>query len=654
MLAGRCYRGTRISLEVAPLLQEPHPSSLLRISSNNSSQITCQRLLESRLISALDGCDCLPRLKHVHGHLIRAGLDQSSFLLAKLLRTLTNLDLPMDGYARQVFDQVRQPNSFLYTALIRGYALQGPTQLAFGLYTRMRLNETPPLTFTFSALFKASAGSLDARVGAQVHAQIVRLGGFDLDLYVNNTLIDMYIKCERFQDARKAFDAMPHRDVLSWTSLIVGYVRRGKMEEATELFDQMDEKDMVAWTTMITGNAQNRRPGDALQVFQQMWSMGIETDDVTLVGAISACAQLGSLRYGRWLRYIARQRGFDQNVVVGSALVDMFAKCGSLDEAREAFDMVKEKNVFTYSAMVVGLAMHGCALPAMQLFEEMVNSGTVPNGVTFIGVLTACSHAGYVDRGRQYFSTMREKYEIAPTADHYACMVDLLGRAGHVEEAFDLIQHMPADISLHGGVWGALLGACRLHGRPHIAEVAAKHLFALEPDGIGNYVLLANIYASAGMWGEVVRVRKMMREKGLKKNPGCSWVEAKDGRLHEFYASGKTHPRDSEIMTVLEGLLERLKQSGYVPILRCVLYDIGDREKQQLLKMHSEKLALAFSLIDTTHGSVIRIAKNLRTCEDCHLFFSLASKVSGREIVLRDNMRFHHFEDGLCSCGNFW
>ncbi|XP_068648902.1 pentatricopeptide repeat-containing protein At5g44230 [Aristolochia californica] len=653
MLAGRCCRETRISFAVAPLLHEHFPSPLLGISSNDSFR-GCRRVLESRLISALDGCDCLVHLKHVHGHLLRAGLDQSSFVLAKLLRTLTNLNIPVEGYARQLFDQVRHPNPFLYTAIIRGYALQGPIQQAFVLFTRMRITETPPLTFTFSALFKASAVALDAGVGAQVHSQIVRLGGFDLDLYVNNTLIDMYIKCECFDDARKVFDTMPHRDVLSWTSLIVGYVRRGDMEKSSELFDQMGEKDMVAWTTMITGNAQNSRPREALRIFEQMWSMGIETDEVTLVGVISACAQLGSLKYGQWLRFIARQRGLDQNVIAGSALVDMFAKCGSLDEAREAFNAVKEKNVFTYSAMIVGLAMHGRALPAMQLFEEMVITETEPNGVTFIGVLTACSHAGYVDQGRQYFAIMSEKYQIAPTSDHYACMVDLLGRAGLVEEAYDLIQSMPVGIKLHGGVWGALLGACRLHGRPHIAAVASKHLFELEPDGIGNYVLLANIYASAGLWAEVVKVRKMMREKGLKKNPGCSWVEAKDGRLHEFFASGRTHPRYNEIMTVLEELLERLKQSGYVPILSCVIYDIGDSEKEQLLKTHSEKLALAFSLLDTSQGSVIRIAKNIRMCEDCHVFMCLASQITGREIVVRDNMRFHHFKDGLCSCGNFW
>ncbi|XP_058068005.1 pentatricopeptide repeat-containing protein At5g44230 [Magnolia sinica] len=628
---------------------------LLGISSNISPPNHQRAILESQLISVLQSSTSLAHLKHVHAHLLRTGLDQSSFVLSKLLRTLTNLNLPVNSYARHLFDHVHYPNPFLYTALIRAYALRGPFSQSLLLYSRMRRVGTRPLSFTFSALFKACAALPDVDAGRQVHAQTISIGGFDSDLYVNNTLIDFYVRCGCLEDARRVFDEMPERDVISWTTLIVAYAKRGDMDAAEELFSRLPEKDMVAWTAMVAGFAQNARPRDALRLFERMQVAKVETDEVTLVGVISACAQLGAANYARWIRDVAERAGFgpETNVVVGSALIDMYAKCGSVEEAYRVFEGMTEHNVFSYSAMIVGFAMHGQADAAMRLFKTMVSKTEVkPNGVTFIGMLTACSHAGMVEQGRQYFESMLNDYRIVPSADHYACMVDLLGRAGHVEEAHNLINTMPFEP--HGGVWGALLGACRIHGKPHIAEIAANHLFELEPNGIGNYILLSNIYASAGMWDDVSRVRKLMREKGLKKNPGCSWVESKDGVVHEFFAGDSSHPKVNDIKVVLEELLERLKQAGYTPKLRSVVYDVSNEEKERLLKNHSEKLALAFGLLTTSPGSVVRIVKNLRMCEDCHSVMRSASLVEKREIVVRDNMRFHHFREGVCSCGDFW
>ncbi|KAF5475071.1 hypothetical protein F2P56_006916 [Juglans regia] len=618
------------------------------------SQLQQRKLLEVRLVSVLHGCTNLTEIKQVHAHILRMGLEQCCYVLTKLIRILTSLHVPVHPYPYLVFQQVKYPNPFLWTALIRGYAIQGPFSESVVLYNRMRREGTGPVSFTFSALFKACGAVLDVNLGRQIHAQTIVIGGFASDLYVGNTMIDMYVKCGFLNCGRKVFDEMGERDVVSWTELIVAYAKHGDMDSAGELFQGLPMKDMVVWTAMVTGYAQNARPREALQCFEKMQEVGVETDDVTLVGVISACAQLGAAKYANWVRDVAEKSGFGptENVVVGSALIDMYSKCGSVEEAYKIFEGMKERNVFSYSSMIVGFAMHGCAHAAMQLFHEMLKTETRPNKVTFIGVLTACSHAGLVEQGRQLFLTMDKCFGVSPLADHYACMVDLLGRAGRLEEALELVETMPMEP--HGGVWGALLGACRIHGNPDIAQIAANHLFELEPNRIGNYILLSNIYASAGRWDDVSSLRKLMRKKGLKKNPGCSWVEAKKGVIHEFYAGDMSHPKSIEIKQALDDLLDILKAHGYQPILSSVTYDVSNEEKQRILMSHSEKLALAYGLLSTDAGCSIKIMKNVRICDDCHAFMCSASQATGREIVIRDNMRFHHFHDGACSCGDFW
>ncbi|XP_059640301.1 pentatricopeptide repeat-containing protein At5g44230 [Cornus florida] len=619
------------------------------------SQLQQRKLLESRLVSVLDGCNHLSEIKQVHAHVVRKDLDQCCFVLTKLLRMVTKVGAPMDPYARLVFEQVKYPNPFLWTALIRGYSLQESFRESIFFYRCMRREGTCPVSFTFSALLKACTVSLDVNLGRQIHAQIILIGGFTSDLYVGNTMIDMYVKCGCLDCGHRVFDEMTKRDVISWTSLIVAYAKSGDMEAAAGLFDGLPVKDMVAWTAMVTGFAQNASPREALEFFERMQDAGVDTDEVTLVGVISACAQLGAPKHANWIRDIADKSGFgpDNNVLVGSALIDMYSKCGSVEDAYKVFERMQEKNVVSYSSMIVGFAMHGRTSAAMNLFQEMVKTEIKPNWITFIGVLTACSHAGMVDQGRHLFAIMETCYGVAPSGDHYACMVDLLGRAGCLEEALELIKTMPMEP--HGGVWGALLGACRIHGNPDIAEIAASHIFELEPNGIGSYILLSNIYASAGRWDDASRVRKLIRMKGLKKNPACSWFEVEKGVIHKFFAGDMTHPKCSEVKHALEDLLDRLKKvHGYQPNLSSVPYDVGDEDKKRILMGHSEKLALAFGLLNTDAGCTIRIVKNLRICEDCHLVMCGASQITGREIIVRDNLRFHHFHGGVCSCGNFW
>lgn len=512
-----------------------------------------------------------------------------------------------------------------------------------------------PVSFTFTTLLKACGVREDLILGMQLHAQIVSIGGFSEDLYVGNTMIDMYVKCGFLELGRKVFDDMAERDVISWTSLIVAYARRGDLEVAGDLFDELPVKDMVAWTAMVTGFAQNARPREALEFFERMERAGVGTDEITLIGVISACAQLGAIKHADWIRDVAERSGFGHanNVLVGSALVDMYSKCGNIEEAFKVFEGMRIRNVFSYSSMIVGFAIHGRATTAIDLFEKMVKTEIKPNRVTFVGVLTACSHAGLVQKGRYFFEIMEKRYDVTPLAEHYACMVDLLGRAGQLEEALELIKSMPMEPNVF--VWGALLGACRIHRNPDIAEIAASHLFELEPDEVGNYMLLSTVYASARMWEDVLGVRKLMRAKGLKKNTARSWVEVEKGVIHEFFAGEMNdHPSATKINQALDDLLYRLQLNGYEPNLDSVPYDVNDEVKKKILMRHSEKLALACGLVSSSDCGTIRIVKNIRICDDCHLFMCSASQITGKEIVIRDNMRFHHFSNGFCSCRNFW
>ncbi|OMO84487.1 hypothetical protein COLO4_22007 [Corchorus olitorius] len=613
-----------------------------------------RNLLESQLISTLNGCTSLTQIKQTHAHILLKGFDQSCYVLTKFIRVLTKMGIPMDDYAKLVFNQVTYPNPFLWTALLRGYALQGLVKESVFVYTCMRKEGTLPVSFTFSALFKACCTVLDVNLGRQIHAQTILIGGFGSDLYVNNSLIEMYVNLGFLECARKVFDELPERNLISWTELIVAYTKTGDMDSARELFVQLPLKDMVAWTAMVTGYAQNAKPREALEYFERMLNEGVEIDEVTLVGVISACAQLGAAKYANWVSGIAKDLGFDPTrcVVVGSALIDMYSKCGSVEDAYKVFEAMKERNVFSYSSMIAGFAINGCAYAALNLFREMVQTGIKPNRVTFIGVLTACCHSGMVEQGRQIFASMEEEFGVSPEVDHYSCMVDLLGRAGCLEEALKLAQTMP--VEPNAAVWGALLGACRTHGNPDIAQIAANHLFELEPYNIGNYILLSHVYASAERWNDVSMVRKLMREKGFKKIPACSWLEGKKGVIHEFFAGDMTHPRSGEMKQVLEDLLNRLKTLGYQPNLSSVAYDVNDEDKRRILMAHSEKLALAFGLLSTNSDCPIRIMKNLRICEDCHSFMCGVSQITGRVIIVRDNLRFHHFHGGKCSCGNFW
>lgn len=343
--------------------------------------------------------------------------------------------------------------------------------------------------------------------------------------------------------------------------------------------------------------------------------------------------------------------GFDLNIFIVSSLIDMYAKCGSIKEAYHVFRGMDETNTVLWNTMISGFARHACSLEVMILFEKMQQMGTFPSEVTYVSVLTACSHMGLVESGRKYFNLMITEHNLSPNVVHYSCMVDLFGRSGLLLEAYNLIEEMPFDAT--ASMWGSLLASCRIHGKLHLAEVAAKHLSEIEPNNAGNHILLSNIYAANKKWDEVARIRKLLKESELKKERGKSWIEIKD-KVHSFMVGERKHARIAEIYSKLDCLIEELKIMGYKTETEHDLHYVGENRKHELLRHHSEKLALTLGLMCLPSNASIRIMKNLRICGDCHSFMKIASSCTGREIIVRDTNRFHHFKNGCCSCREFW
>lgn len=524
------------------------------------------------------------------------------------------------SYVHNIFSQIQHPNTYAFNTLIRGYAEAEIPAPALDLYRKMQLCRIKPDTHTYPFVLKAVAKLGNVRVGEIVHSVAVK-DGFEPLIFVRNCLVYMYSVCGCAEDAYKVFVIMPERDIVAWNSVINGFALNGK-------------------------------PNEALCLFREMSLEGVEPDGFTMVSFFSACVELGgALELGRRAHVYIIKAGLNENLKVNNAILDFYAKCGKIWEAKKMFEDMKERNVVSWSSLIVGLGVNGFGVEAIRLFEEMESAGMVPTVVTFVGLLYACSHCGMVDRGFEYFAKMKDRYGIEPKIEHYGCMVDLLGRAGQVREAYEYIKAMP--VPPNAVIWRTLLGACTVHGHSTIGEIAKAELLRLEPNYDGDFVLLSNLYASEHRWLDVQKVRRTMVQENVKKMPGQSIVELGND-VHEFYMGDRSHPQKEEIYAMLAEINKKLKLEGYVPQTENVFADIEEEEKENALSYHSEKIAIAFMLINTPPGTPIRVVKNLRVCADCHLAIKLISKVFSREIIIRDRSRFHHFKDGDCCCKDYW
>ncbi|CAK9214662.1 unnamed protein product [Sphagnum troendelagicum] len=515
-------------------------------------------------------------------------------------------------------------NVVAWNAMIQGHVKCGQGKKALELYGQMQQQGVQPDPVTFVGLLNACASSGTLEDGQRLHGDVIK-SGCESVVYVANSLIDMYAKCGSIEDACKVFHNMPAHDLVSWNVMILGHVKCGQGQKALDLFQQMQHE-------------------------------GLQPDTASFVGLLNACASLRALEEGRRIHTYIMQTNCESNIYVSSSLVDislvdMYGKCGSVEDARRVFDNMPTRNVVSWNAMLGGYSLHGHGKQALELFEQMCQEGVEMDRITFVLLLSACSHAGLVNEGLCYFESMGSVYSIPATLEHYAFMVDLLGRSDHLHEAEDLVKMMSWDPD--AAVWMALLGACRVHSNVEMGEYIAKQLVELNPGNAAGYVLLSNIYTAAGKWDQSAAVLQLKLDRGVKKQAAHTWIEV-NNQVHRFVVDDQQHPQLAEIHAELKRLSQQMNDIGYVPDTKFVLHDIEEEEKVLHLCHHSEKLAIGFGLISTPPGTPLRIFKNLRVCGDCHTATKFITKLVGRRIIVRDAKRFHHFENGECSCGDYW
>lgn len=572
------------------------------------------------LATALRACASLKALSHgkqVHAYIFKYKFESQIFVVSAIIAMYSGCGKIYD--ACRVFDKMPKGDLELSNATMQGYVQNGHCEHVVQLLCEMLEAGVKPNEVTFTSVLSACATLEAVEHGKQVHTQIIKTGSEPV-VSVGSALVTMYAKC-------------------------------GCLDDACKVFDQMTVCDVVLWTAMIVGHAQKGNSEEALGLFLRMQCAGVKPNHFTFSSALSACANKAALEEGRQIHAHVIKTGCELDPFVANGVVDMYAKCGTIESARRAFDKIHKPDMASWNAIIAGYAQHGHAREAIKAFEQMQQLGINPNHITFVGVLSACSHAGLVYEGRRHFDSLSDEYGITPRMEHYACMVDLLGRAGRLSEAEEFIYNMP--FKPDALVWQTFLGACRIYGNMELGEWAAGHLLQLKPEDAATYVALSNIYAAAGRWDSVTRVRKMMKEKRLQKDPGYSWIRIKN-RVHIFLAEDRSHPQMDKINLKLEELRGQMEGAGYMPNPNFVLRNMEKERKEDSLYHHSERLAIAFGLINTPPGTPIRIIKNLRVCGDCHAATKIISKIAGTEIVVRDANRFHHFKDGLCSCGDYW
>ncbi|XP_054809187.1 pentatricopeptide repeat-containing protein At1g11290, chloroplastic-like [Prosopis cineraria] len=632
--------------------------------------------------------------------------------------------LAKSGYldeARRLFDQMPERDVVCWNSIIGGYVQQCFFQEAIGMFFNMIGNKICPSPVTMASLLKACGESGLLKLGRCVHGCVLALGMGD-DVMVLTALLDMYCKMGDIESACWVFNSMSGRNLVSWNAMISGYVENGMIHEsfslfhrmvlsgasfdsgtlvsliqgcsqtcnldsgkilhaciirkglesnlvlstaivdmyskcgatkqATTVFGRMKERNVITWTAMLVGLSQNGYSEDALKFFIQMQEENVSANSATLVSLVHCCAHMGSLKKGMSIHAHLIRHDYAFNAVNMSALIDMYAKCGKLISAEILFNYgFHLKDVIFCNSMIMGYGMHGHGHHAIGVYDRMMKEGLEPNHTTFVSLLAACSHSGLIEEGKTLFHSMERDHNIKPTEKHYACLVDLLSRAGRLQEAEALVKQLPFEPSTD--VLEALLSGCQTHKNMDMGIQVADRLLSLDYYNSGIYVKLSNIYAQVKRWECVNYIRNLMRTRGLWKTPAYSLIEV-ESQIYSFFAGDDSHPKWEDIYELLENLRAEVEACGYVPDTSCVLRDVDEPMKVKLLWGHSERLAIAFGLLSTPYGSSLRITKNLRVCADCHNVTKYISKIVKREIIVRDANRFHHFVNGECSCNDYW
>ncbi|KAJ1257723.1 hypothetical protein BS78_10G018400 [Paspalum vaginatum] len=487
--------------------------------------------------------------KRLHARLLRRGERR---LQPLLLRVLAAGDL---RYAAMLLESCRSSSAPLHNRLLHSLASARHPLLLRAFSRAHRLRLLAPLSFTL--LFSSCAS---APFAVAAHALLLRSGHFASggDPFLASALVSFYARTRLLAEARRVFDELPRRDAAVYNALLSAYARAGRVDDAEKLFREMPERDVVSWTAMVSGYAQNGRQERSVETFLEMWERaGVQPNELTISSVLPACAAVGAMSPGRKVERYARAKGLLKNLYVANALVEMYAKCGSIHRAWKVFQGIGwRRDLCSWNSMIMAFAVHGLWRQALLLFHKLRMTGVKPDGITFVGVILACTHGGLVDEGKLLFNSMREEFGLKPRIEHYGCMVDLLGRAGLLKEADQMIMSMPVEPD--AVIWGALLGACSFHGNLELAEVALDKLMHLEPQNTANLVILSNIYASCGKWDGVAQVRKLLKEKDHKKSAGHSFIEF-DGRMHKFLVEDRSHPRYEEVYETLDSVTLSMK-----------------------------------------------------------------------------------------------
>ncbi|CAA6654503.1 unnamed protein product [Spirodela intermedia] len=652
----------------------------------------------------------------VHGLVNKVGIEKDRLVNNGLIAMYCKFQDVAN--ARRVFNTMVDRGVVSWNTLIDGLFQSGALAEAFEMFQEM-LRTLRPDIVTVTIALRASCQMKDTRRGRSIHGYLVR-NGHECDAIVDNMLIHLYSNCGNLKACRRVFDQLANQGPASWNTLLIANFRRGcfgegirlfglmrrsliepdsvtvvtlisactqladraqgrllhgyaiktgvvrnnfvgnalidmyskcgGLEDALREFEEMDKRDVVSWNSAISGCFVGGNFSQGLEIFRRMNAEGVPPDTTTMLTVLPACSFLAAKRLGKSVHSSILRTTTELDLPVGNALIEMYSKCGSLGHSVRVFDSMRTKDVVTWTALVSAYGMHGLGKQALKAFMDMEVAGIPPDHVTFVAVIYACSHSGLVEEGFSLFNRMEKDYKTTPKIEHYACAVDLLSRSGKLPEAESFILGMPLEPDV--GIWGALLSSCRNNNETKIAERAAKRIMGLRSDNTGYYVLVSNLYASAGKWNLVGDIRGSIKSRGLRKDPGYSWIEV--GRRMRVFGAGHSVEGSREAYQFLEKLTVLMEEEGYVPDRKLVLHDVEEDEKRQALCGHSERLAIAFGLLNTKTGTSLQVMKNLRVCGDCHTAIKYISKITQRELLVRDANRFHLFKDGACSCGDRW
>lgn len=600
-------------------LHNGFPSDVLSIFKSTAfSQVSFlpNEYIFTTILTACSDVEALYEGRQCHASVLKSGLISHSHVRNALLNMYSLCTGVED--ALRVYKTIPDFDIFSVNIMIKAFLEHGHLNAAADVMKSMVREVGKWDQITYVKVLGLSANMKDLCLGCQLHSHILKRG-LDNGIFGGSALVDMYGKCNDVSSARHVFAGLSNRNVVSWTTLMAVCTQNGCFEEA-------------------------------LKLFIQMVSDAVRPNDFTYAVILNSCAGLSALRNGEAVNALVEKSGHKEYLNVGNALINMYSKCGTIEEAQKVFQMMRERDNISWATIITGYSHHGLGREALEAFHNMLKEGVYPTYVTFVGVLSACGHLGLVEEGFDYINFMKE-WGIDPGLEHHTCIVGILCRAGLLDEAEKHMTctHIEWDIV----AWRSLLTGCLVYRNFRLGKKVANHIFQLDPNDVGTYILLSNIYASESRWYGVVEVRRLMRERCIKKEPGVSWIQVRN-ETHIFASEDIQHPLMARIREKLADLIDRIKLIGYKPDIASVLHDVEDEQKEEYVRYHSEKLAIAFGLMSTPRGSTIHIIKNLRVCNDCHTALKLISNVTGRKIVMRDANRFHCFGNGACSCNDYW